>query len=213
MVLSKHHSKTRWDVIYLKTKQELRKEILKLRDAMPVDERARKSGEIAKQLIAYKNFQKADKILLFASYKSEVDTTEIFEAARRFNKDVYYPKVLGEKIEFYLVQSTTDLKEGYRGIREPETKENKKFVAQPNEKICVIMPGAVFDETGNRIGYGGGYYDKFLQKIEMGLAAKNISKVAVAFQCQIVALDEIKKETHDIKIDVVVTERKIIETH
>lgn len=197
--------------MHLKTKRELRKEILKLRDALTLEERERKSKEITKRVIAHKAFKQADIILLFSSFKSEVDTTEIFETAQRFSKDIYYPKVIGDEMEFYRVEHEIDLKEGYRGICEPKADNDRKFMAQPDEKICVIMPGVAFDEVGNRIGYGGGYYDKFLRRMRRSLSTENISKVAIGFDCQLVEPGAIEVEEHDIRLDVLVTENKIIE--
>ena len=197
----------------MKTKKELRKEILQLRDALPLEERREKSHQIAEQVIAQKEFIEADKVLLFASYHSEVETSEIFEAALEANKDIYYPKVMGNEMEFFQVECEADLLEGYRGIREPEGNQEKQFRPSATDKICIIMPGAVFDEAGNRIGYGGGYYDKYLQKLEYFFAKevkKNTSplyKIAVAFACQLVAIGEIENQVYDIKPNYIVTEK------
>lgn len=184
----------------LKSKKELRKEILQLRDALTEEERREKSHIIAEKVIAKNEFLEADKVLLFASYHSEVDTYEIYQAARVSGKFVYYPKVIGKEMEFYIVEKEEDLVEGYRGIREPEAIPEKKFIPQPNDRICVIMPGAVFDEDCNRIGYGGGYYDKFLQKLQ----DFSVCKVAVAFDCQMVEKGLIPAELYDIKPDYIV---------
>ena len=188
------------------SKKELRKEILKRRDAMTLEERASQSHEIAKRVIEQKCFQEADKVLLFASFKSEVDTNEIFHTARTLSKDVYYPKVVGEEMEFYLVENLDELVEGYRGIREPREDETKRLIIE--NKICVIMPGAVFDEEGNRIGYGGGYYDRFLQRLEM--PEVDFCKIAIAFDCQMVEKGFIPCEEHDIEMDCIVTEKQNI---
>ena len=85
----------------MRTKKELRKEILQLRDALNVEERKEKSHLIAEKVIVQNEFIEADKILLFASFKSEVDTCEIFQAAREAGKAVYFPKITGKEMEFY----------------------------------------------------------------------------------------------------------------
>lgn len=190
------------------SKKELRREILQRRDSLTSEERSTKSSKITEKVIVQKAFLEADKILLFASYKSEVETWEIFKTARNASKDIYYPKVLGKEMEFYRVKQEADLLEGYHGIREPERNPDKKFVPQADEKICVIMPGAVFDEEGSRIGYGGGFYDAFLAKLEQEMPKENIYKMAVAYECQIVETGKIKRETHDIKPNCIVTENK-----
>lgn len=191
----------------MRSKKELRREILQLRDALTEKERKEKSHIITEKVIAQKEFIEADKVLLFASYRSEVETYEIFQAARATGKSVYYPKVMGKEMEFYLVEKEDDLSEGYWGIREPEAIPERMFLLHPEDKICVIMPGTVFDAEGNRIGYGGGYYDKFFRTLE-GLHSKDLRnkkgyvyKLAIAFDCQIVAVGMIQKEDYDIKPD------------
>jgi len=192
----------------LRSKKELRNEILRLRDSLSAEERKEKSHLIAEKVIAQKEFVEADKVLLFASFKSEVETQEIFRAARAADKAVYYPKIVGKEMEFYLVEKAEDLSEECWGIREPKANPEKKFLAYPEDKICVIMPGAVFDTEGNRIGYGGGYYDKFLQTLE-GLHSKDnqngfVYKLALAFECQMVPLGLIQSEDYDIKPDKII---------
>lgn len=196
----------------MKTKKELRKEILSLRDAIPEAERKDKSHMIAKKIIAQKEFLEADKVLLFASYSSEVETSEIFQTAQTMGKAIYYPKVMGKEMEFYLVEKLEDLQIGYRGIQEPQVVLEKRFLPQPQDKICVVMPGAVFDAEGNRIGYGGGYYDKFLQKLETEHAKENLCKIAIAFACQMVGKDHMVQDELDIKVDYIVTENQIFFT-
>lgn len=192
------------------SKKELRKEVLARRDALSEQERQTKSAQIAKRVIEQEEFKEADKVLLFASYKSEVDTAEIFDAVQALSKDVYYPKVIGEEMEFYLVKSEDELTEGYRGICEPEANPNKQLKLNAEEKVFILMPGAVFDECGNRIGYGGGYYDQYLQQMETKISKENLCKTAIAFECQIVESGVIKTEEHDIKPDYIITEDRVI---
>ena len=194
----------------MQSKKELRKEILTKRNALSFDEQSEKSKGIIERIMENKNFIEADKILLFASYKSEVDTTGLFRVARTFSKDVYYPKVVDEVMEFYLVENQSDLIEGYRGICEPNAERSKKFIPKLDDKVCVIMPGLAFDEEGNRIGYGGGYYDKFLGKLETEFPRENICKIAIAFDCQVIETGRIERESHDIRPDYIVTEERII---
>ena len=213
----------------MKSKTELRKEILALRDSLSARERIDKSRIITEKVIRHEKFQKADKVLLFASFRSEVDTTEIFEVAIAMGKEVYFPKVEGREMEFYRVEKEADLVEGHRGIREPlgekpcafslnwmDEKDafiNKQrmgtelFMTGKPMHILVLMPGVVFDEEGNRIGYGGGYYDKFLQILEHHIKKENLYKLAIAYQCQIVEKSRIVSEPYDIKPNVVITEK------
>ncbi len=192
------------------SKKELRKEILIKRDALSLEERRVKSHQIAKKITQMKEFTEADKVLLFSSFKSEVDTTEIFETLVKTETEAYYPKVLGKEMEFYRVESEDDFEEGCWGIQEPKAGAENKFVSKYHEKICVIMPGAVFDEAGNRIGYGGGYYDKYLQQLEMKISKEQVAKIAVAFECQIVEEGFIFREQHDVIPDIIATEKRLI---
>ena len=104
-------------------------------------------------------------------------------------------------MEAVKIVDLTNLKEDKYGILEP-TKDIEAM--NKNELDLVIMPGLAFDTNGGRLGYGGGYYDKYLQKI-----AGNLSKVALAYDFQIV--QEVPKEEHDIKVDYIITEKREIE--
>ena len=194
----------------LTKKKELRKEILARRNALSVQEREEKSIEIARKVIALEEFENSNKILLYAPIRSEVKTSNIYMEARRLRKAVYYPRVLGDEMEFYFVDETTELETSKYGIREPKVEEVKQFVPNTQDKIFILMPGAVFDEDGNRIGYGGGYYDKYLHWLASRISLENICKVAVAFACQVVELGKIEPEIHDVQADFIVTENQVI---
>lgn len=196
-------------------KKELRKQILQYRDALTDEERHKKSQIITNYIINHPKFQSADSILLFASYKSEVDTTAIMEYALELGKSVYFPKVQDNEMEFYRIFSQEDLYEGYKGIREPRSQEELHFEPVEGENILILMPGAVFDLEGNRIGYGGGFYDRFLERlkdlgngVEDASQAIHISRMALAFECQLVENGMIETEPHDIRVDYIVTENR-----
>ena len=169
-----------------------------------------KSMQIARKVIALEVFQKSNKVLLYEPIKSEVGTLEILQEAYRLSKDVYYPRVLGEQMEFYRVDETTEFEISAYGIREP--KPESTVVYEPGEKdmAFVIIPGAVFDMEGNRIGYGGGYYDKYLHGLASVVPEENICKVAVAYECQIVEIGNIETESHDVQVDYIVTEERTV---
>ena len=191
-------------------KKELRKEILARRNALSVQEREEKSIQIAHKVIHLEEFKKSNKILLYAPIRSEVETAKIYMEARRLCKDVYYPRVIGNEMEFYFVDETTEFETSVYGIREPKIEVEKQFVPDAQDKIFILMPGAVFDTAGNRIGYGGGYYDKYLQWLASVISLENVCKVAVAFECQLVELDRIEHELHDVQADFIVTESRIV---
>lgn len=190
-------------------KKELRKEILKRRDALPLEERIEKSQRIAEAVIKQENFEDAAVVLAFASFRSEVDTSPIIHQALMLKKKLYLPKVIGEEMEFYQVDDAIELEDGYFGIQEPKPEPSKHFTPKSNEKIFILMPGAVFDEEGGRIGYGKGFYDRFLQQLEMQTKKENLCKAAIAFSCQIVEKGDIIKEKHDVNPDIIITEEKV----
>lgn len=186
-------------------KKELRKQILVKRDALTCEEHKEKSHVIAQNVIQHPVFKEADTLLLYASFRSEVDTTELFQAAKILGKKIYYPKVLGAEMEFYRVETEDDFENGCWGILEPKPVEDRRYVAEKEEKVCIIMPGAVFDANGNRIGYGRGYYDKFLEEIQ----SFHVCKVGIGFECQRISIDEFPVEEHDIGLDILITENNV----
>lgn len=192
------------------SKKEIRKEILARRDALSSEERKEKSSQICRRIAVQEAFQRANKILLFASFKSEVDTAELLKEAQKRGKEIYYPRIMDNEMEFYLVDKTTEFDISRFGIKEPKPEARKRFVPQKADKIFMLMPGAAFDKEGNRIGYGGGYYDRYLQRLEDCVSEKNINKIAVAFECQMVENGRIPKETHDILPNCIVTESQIL---
>jgi len=191
-------------------KKELRKNVLAYRDALSEQERCEKSIQIVEKVYDLDSFKKSNKLLLYQPMKSEVDITEIFEWAQRCGKDIYVPRVIGKEMEFYLVDETTEFEVSAFGIREPKPELTKMFVPTPEDYIFVLMPGVAFDAEGNRIGYGGGYYDKYLQRLADGDLREDICTVAVAYDCQIVELGKIEKEPHDMRVDYIVTESKLL---
>lgn len=191
-------------------KKELRKEILACRDALSNYQQVEKSNCIANQVMQLKEFQICTKVLLYAPIRSEVDTLNICCAAHKYGKEVYYPVVHGEEMEFYRVDENTEFKVGTFGVHEPETDVASCFAPKEDDSVVMIIPGAVFDKEGNRIGYGKGYYDKYLQKLTNVLKSASVCKMAVAYECQLVDVGRIKSETHDVRMDFVVTECKLI---
>ena len=130
----------------------------------------------------------------FVSYGSEICTTEILENALQDGKEVYVPKVEGREMRFYRIRSLTELKEGYKGIREPQgNTESYVFTPENAAGSLFLMPGSVFDPLGNRLGYGGGFYDRYLADKE----ALRLRSIAVGFRCQ--QAKEVPVEETDIK--------------
>ena len=188
------------------TKKQLRKEVLQLRDSLTELERKEKSDSITKRVSSINEFCDADQYLLFASFRSEVDTSSLLSQALESHKPVYVPKVLGKEMKFYQIESLDELEQGYQGIPEPREEKHREFEPIPDQKLFVLVPGAVFDKEGGRIGYGGGFYDKFLESLENKVPRENLCKMAVAYGCQIIESGIIPQESYDISPDYIVTE-------
>lgn len=186
-------------------KDELRRELLARRDRIPPEVRNIKNSLIRDRLISSRYFQDSSVIFSFASFRSEVDTFGIMEESFRSGKKVVVPKVDPENHQLILceIHGTGELEAGYMGIPEPARIADERR-ADIDSVDLVIIPGAGFDPEGNRIGYGGGYYDRLLSGL-----MNQVAVVAPAFEEQIV--DMVPSETHDIKVSVIVTDRRLIE--
>lgn len=175
-------------------KRYLRKQILARRNALTLQERERAALILTERICGHQWFYLADTILGFVSYGSEIDTTDILREALTKGKKVFVPKVVGDDMFFYRIHSLDDLAEGYKGIPEPAG-NTESFVYEPQnaDKVLMLMPGAVFDRQRNRIGYGKGFYDRYLaDKPEL-----QIRTIAVGYQCQLV--EEFPAQEWDIK--------------
>lgn len=186
----------------METKKQIRKERLAVRDRLSGTEHKEKSRMIAEKLSRLPAFKEAGQILFFASYGSEPDTYSLMEKCFAEGKRVFCPLVCGDEMEFYEIRSIDGLVTGYRGIREPAFSEKGQYREMPGD--FMIMPGAAFDRKGNRIGYGKGFYDRYLAK---GFKGK---KAAIAFSFQIVEENRIPAEKTDRKPDCIVTEKEVI---
>lgn len=185
-------------------KRKLRKRLLALRDGLSPERRAADSAKICERLCGLAAYRQARTVALFAAFRSEVDLDPAIERALAEGKRVLLPiTILAErKLRFYAVDSLSGLLRGAYDIREPDP---RKGPLVPYEEIeLVVTPGAGFDESGGRIGYGGGFYDAVLDA-----TAGKAPAAAVAFDCQIV--DQVPAETHDRPVDLIVTPTRLIE--
>lgn len=184
-------------------KKLIRSSIRKLRDSLPEDERSVKSAGITDNVTGTPEYKAARDVLVYVSTGSEADTTELIKRCFEDKKNVYVPKVYGKDMRFIGISSLVELEPGYYGIMEPVSDEpvwEKGSMDTYNDTLC-IMPGLAFDREFNRIGYGGGFYDKFLEKAQ-------VYKMAVCYDCQIVEC--IDAQDTDIKPDMIVTDMEVI---
>lgn len=153
-------------------KSDLRKKYRLIKTSMKKSDKELFDDQISTRLINTKWYNKADILLCYVSTDIEIDTKKLIKQAFKDKKKVAVPICLNKKgkMDFYQIQSLTELKEGSFGILEPDLNTAKKINRYKNS-IC-ILPGFAFDKDGYRIGYGKGYYDRFLKEydgIKIGL--------------------------------------------
>ncbi len=189
----------------LSQKKEIRKEAKSYRKSLSENDRLDKSIAIVSNLKALKDFQKAKVILMYASLPDEVETLSLIrELTEEGKRQVYCPVTQGDEMEFYRISSVDDLKEGNFYVLEPEPLAERRLVLQNDVHYCMLMPGLMFDKTGNRLGYGKGYYDKYLARVP-----KEVNLTTVALSYDAMVKDAIPAEETDWRADYIVTEDKV----
>lgn len=191
-------------------KKRLREKLLKTRDSIPPEIKSAKESEIENRLFSLDVFKNAQSILMYVSFRSEVDTKKYLNDILKLNKKLILPLVDTRRkvLKLYEVKNTNELQPGYMGILEPGILRYRRCSLKDID--LVIIPGTGFDPMGNRLGYGGGYYDKLLSMESRELAdVKHITTVALAFEEQIG--DKIPSEPHDIKVDMIVTDERLVQ--
>ena len=180
-------------------KEVIRSQIRSFKRKLTMEQMLERSEEIANQLYETEEYQSARIVYTYFSYNQEVNTKNIILHALAHGKKVALPKVVKDKIEFYYINKLEDVQIGYQGIYEPTSE------LQANEtEILMLMPGLAFDCKGNRMGYGGGYYDKYLLEKESSIQVK----IALAYDFQVI--DHVNVEPHDQKVDRIITESRLI---
>ena len=172
-------------------KKELRKQIRAQKRAMTAEMIEQASQSLARQFYATAYYENAETIYGYLPYNQEVRTVPILEQALRDGKKVAVPKVYGDTMRFIYLDDLTQVAPSEMGIPEPVADAP---VAR-DEKALVLMPGLAFDKKGNRMGYGGGYYDKFLAE------EPDHPTVALCYGFQMV--EHIPTEDYDIPVDLV----------
>ena len=182
-------------------KKLLRKEMRTRRKSLTEIERETFSNIIVEKFLTQDVYKNSEIIMAYVSMAEEVQLQKIFVDAFNRKKILATPLIIG-KGEMLAVEvpNFDALEVGDFGILTVR-KDLRKFI-DPEKINCVIVPGAAFDLNCNRLGLGGGYYDKFLPR------AVNAKKIALAYDFQIV--DTIPTEPHDFKVDIIITEKRII---
>nr|MBF0221303.1 5-formyltetrahydrofolate cyclo-ligase [Desulfobulbaceae bacterium] len=185
-------------------RRKLRTQVLGARDALSMQARQQKSDQILKALISHERFIQAKTIFSYINFRSEVITTSLIKLCPSLNKRLCAPLTLQKEFRLvpYEVANETLLQPGYWGIPEPDPLRHQPVA--PEEIDLILLPGSVFDRFGGRLGYGGGFYDRFI----VTMAPESIT-VGLAFDLQLVA-DPLPLLPHDQKLDYLITESTIL---
>lgn len=179
-------------------KQKWRKAALAKRNQLSTEQRAEKSAKITKLILESEAYQKAERVFSYVSMGTEVETWDILRQALLDGKMVAVPKTeKNRKMTFLEIHSRMDLQEGRFGVMEPSGDEKK--IRVPKAGDLFLVPGVLFDQKKNRMGYGGGYYDTYFA------AYQGYRKIGLAFSEQLSAA-EIPMEETDFPLDAIVTE-------
>ncbi len=180
----------------MRTKEGFRKEFLQKRDDLSLEEREEKSRVIIRKLQGLEVYRNAASLFTYVNMRSEVITEELILLSLAKGKKVAVPKVGNGRMDFYEIRGMKDLKRGSFGILEP-----LPHLPAAEPPALLIMPGIAFDIHRNRIGYGGGYYDRYLAEKKME------NTVALAFGCQLT--DSLPSEACDIRPEMIITESAV----
>ena len=178
-------------------KKALRAEIREKKRAMTEQQIAKTSEALAQQLYAHPAYRNAKSIFGYLSYNQEVRTMPILEQAQKDGKRVAVPKVIGDTMIFLWLDDLSRVELGYCNIPEPIDNGPEAM----DETALVLMPGLAFDPTGRRCGYGGGFYDRYLE------AHPDHPLLALCYGFQM--YDALETDPHDIPVDYVLSQEVI----
>ncbi|MBE3093329.1 MAG: 5-formyltetrahydrofolate cyclo-ligase [Actinobacteria bacterium] len=182
-------------------KRDIRKRIQNKRNSLPIRDRKKRSKIIAEKFFDTAYYNNSNNILIFYPFRSEIDVTIIIRQALENKKNIILPRIHDQELKlFYVDNLKKQLERGAYGIMEPIIGLCRP--AKISDIDLVVVPGISFDKNLNRLGYGGGYYDKLLLHIPEG-----VKKIALCFDIQVV--DSIPISEHDIKVDILITDTKI----
>lgn len=194
-------------------KDEIRNRLMAARDSLPEEEKAGCDRRLREKLYASMQYQNCSNLFCYVSFRSEPDTYEIIKNAFEAPKRVYVPRVMGREMQFYQIEDLKGLIAGSFGIAEPGPENNRAFIAdkkaafdEQRKTNLMLLPGLAFDFFGNRIGYGGGYYDRYLQ------AHRHTGFYLIALAYDFQLLDSIEAQEHDAAADMIITPTRTIIT-
>ncbi len=184
----------------------LRQDILSQRAELSIEKRALYSEQIKERLRTLFQVQESYSFFVYCDFRSEVVTRTFIDYLLKQGKLVSVPLTEPETVSMrpvHIMTPAVELVPGYKGIREPIASLLPDRLFPPHQIDVAVIPGVVFDRRGFRLGYGGGYYDRFLMN-----EAPQALRIGVAYSLQVVA--QLPALTHDIPMDILVTENEVL---
>jgi len=177
-------------------KKTLRRQMIAVRRGLVRKRRTEAETVITEALEHFFAEKNITAVLLYASTEEECATDGIARMVLASGRILAFPKVCGDEIVFYRVKELSELRPGYRGIREPSEENEKANPGKDPAGVVVVVPGCAFSEDGRRLGYGGGFYDRFLAKYP------GIYRVGICYAEQLT--EDLPVCAHDIRMDRVI---------
>lgn len=186
-------------------KNDIRALMKNRREQLSESQRKAYNKKISERLFALDHFKECRMLFSYVSFGSEADTTTVIKTALEMNKRVFIPKVEDKEMNFYAIYSLDGLIRSKFGILEPSGSD-RPYLPDHNDDVKKIMllPGLAFDKTGNRIGYGAGYYDRYLGRFP----ENEWLKIGIAFSFQI--MENLPASDKDIRTDFIITDEELI---
>ncbi|MEJ8548226.1 5-formyltetrahydrofolate cyclo-ligase [Brevibacillus borstelensis] len=189
----------------LDQKKELRRQILAQRAAVSPEERGERSGRMCRLLLSFDRLRGCRTVMAYYPFREELDIVPFLEKALERGQEIWLPLTLPaeRRIVPYVYTGPAMLKRGTYGILEPDPAQAAE--GRPDSLEAVLVPGVAFDRRGGRMGYGAGYYDRFLSSL-----SRRPLLIGCAFDLQV--QQAVPMEPHDISLDFLATESGVTET-
>ncbi len=185
------------------TKEQIRKEMKNKRQRLTAEERSRYDSAMLNAFLLLQEYIDSESLFAYVSFGSEPDTHLLIKQALLDGKRVFVPRVEGTEMEFYRISALEGFEISSFGIPEPQPTKEERYQGTGSRQL-MLMPGLAFDEHGGRIGFGAGYFDKYLVNHPL----EQFCKVALSYDFQI--YDHLDTEPHDIGTDIIITPTKTI---
>lgn len=187
----------------METKSRVRKELLKKRNEVSKEEQISNSRLVCDKLLKMEWYEESNLILVYAAIRNELSLDSFIEQAWKDGKKLYFPKVNGQDMEFYRADAWNELESGCFGVLEPHGDIERILPNQIVTKTPMFVPGVAFSTDGQRIGYGKGYYDRYLAAKHKNICIEPIG-IAYAFQ----VTEPWKNDEFDYPMSYIVTEKE-----